>query len=78
MTMGFSLFGVDFVNPCPDMSNTAQVKNSLTSVVMLTSSSIFVGVALMELAIGMKGWMPEGGALGSDTSAMDCGIHTFR
>ena len=78
MTMGFRLLGVEFIDPCPNISNTAQVKSSLTSVVMLTSSSAFGRVALMELAIRMEGQMPEGGAFGSDTSAVDCGMHTFR
>ena len=28
MTTGFSLFGVEFVDACPDVSNTAQDKSS--------------------------------------------------
>ena len=54
-TTGFSLFWVEFINLCPDVSNTAWVKSSLISVVMLTSSSTFGRVALMELAIGVEG-----------------------
>ena len=46
--------------------------------VMLTSPSALGGVALMELAIGMEGQMPEGCAFGSGTSAVDCGMPTFR
>ena len=77
-TTGFSLLGLEFIDLCPDMSNTAKVKSSLTSVVMLTSSSAFGGVILMELAIGMEGQMPEGSAFNSDTSIMDCGMPAFR
>ena len=77
-TIGFSLFGVEFVNPCPDMSNTVQVKSSLTSMVVLTSPSTFGRVALMELAIRMEGQTPEGSAFGSGTSTVDCRMPTFR
>ena len=37
------------------MSNTVQVKSYLTYVVMLTSSSAFGRVVLMELAIRVEG-----------------------
>ena len=78
MTMGFSPFGVEFADACPDVSNTIQDKSSLTSMVMLTSLSAFGGVALMELAIRMERQMPEGSAFSSGPSAMDCGMPTFR
>ena len=50
-TMGSNLFGVEFPDACPDVSNAAQDRSSLTSMVMLTSLSAFGGGALMELAI---------------------------
>ena len=49
--MGFSLFGVEFPDVCPDMSNTTWDRSSLTSMVMLTSLSTFGRVALMGLTI---------------------------
>ena len=40
---------------CPDVSNTAHDRSSLTSIVMLTSLSAFGGGALM----GLGAWMGE-------------------
>ena len=40
MTTGFSLFGVEIPDACPDVSNTAHHRSSLTSIVMLTSLSL--------------------------------------
>ena len=45
-TKRFSLFGVEFSGMCPDMSNPAQDRSSLTSMVMLTSLSTFGRVYL--------------------------------
>ena len=59
-TRGFSLFGVEFADACPDVSYTIQDRSSLTSMLMLTSLSTFGGVAFMGLAIRMDGQMPEG------------------
>ena len=49
MTMGFSLFGVESPDACPDMSNTACDRSSLTSIVILTCLSAFCRGALMGL-----------------------------
>ena len=51
--MGFSLFGVKFPDACPDVSNTACDRSSLTSIVMLTSLSAFGRGALT----GLGTWM---------------------
>ena len=53
MTMEFSPFWVDFPDTCPDMSNTAHDRSSLTSIVMLTSLSTFGGGVLT----GLGTWM---------------------
>ena len=78
MTTGFSLFGVEFPDTCPDVSNTTRDRSSLTSMVMLTSLSAFGRVALMGLTVRVEGQMPEGGAFSSDSPTMDCGMPTFR
>ena len=78
MTMGFSLFGVEFIDTCPDAFNTTRDRSSLTSMVMLTSLSTFGRVALTEVAIRMEGQMPEGSTFSSGPSAVDCGMPTFR
>ena len=54
-TMGFGLFGVEFPDACPDVSNTAYDRSSLTSIVMLTSLSAFGRGALT----GLDTWMGE-------------------
>ena len=54
-TMGFSLFWVEFPDACPDMSNTAWDRSSLTSMVMMTSLSAFGRGALT----GLGTWMGE-------------------
>ena len=56
MTMGFSLFGVEFPDTCPDVSNTACGRSSLTSIVMLTSLSAFGRGALTGLGTWMGVW----------------------
>ena len=53
MTTGFSLFGLEFPDACPDMSSTACDRSSLTSMVMLTSPSAFGRGALMGLGTCM-------------------------
>ena len=78
MTMEISLFGVKFSYTCPDMSNPAWDRSSLTSMVMLTSLSAFGRVALMGLAIRMEGQSPGGDTFCSGPSAMDCGMSTSR
>ena len=77
-TMGFSLFGVEFADACPDMSNNTWDRHSLSSMVMLTSLSTFGRVALTGLGIMMEGQMPEGSTFSSGPYAMDCGMSTFR
>ena len=59
-TMGFGLFGVEFPDTQPDMSNIIQDRRLLTSMVMLTSLSSFGGVVLRELAISIEGLPPRG------------------
>ena len=66
-TTGFSLFGVEFPDAGPDVSNTTWDRSSLTSMVMLTSLSAFGGVALMGLIIGMERQMPKGSTFSSDS-----------
>ena len=78
MTMGFGLFGVKFPDAWPNVSNIAQDRSSLTSMVMLTSLSGFGGVALTGLAIRMEEHLPGGDAFQSDSSAIDCRMSTFR
>ena len=78
MTMGFSLFGVEFSDTCPDVSNPTRDRSSLTSMVMLSSLSTVHRVALMGLAIRMEGQSPEGDAFCSGPSAVDCRMSTFR
>ena len=51
--IGSSLFGVEFPDTCPDLSNPTQDRSSFTSMVMLASPSTFGGGALMGLAIRM-------------------------
>ena len=53
-TMGSSLFGVEFPDVCQDVSNIAQDRSSLTSMVMLTSLCTFSRGALMGLGIRME------------------------
>ena len=78
-TMGSSLFGVEFPDACPDVSNTTQDRSSLDSMVMLTSPSSFGGGALMGLAIRMEEELPlGGGSLSFGPSVMDCGMSTLR
>ena len=77
-TMGFSLFGVEFSDMCPDMSNLTWDRSSLISMVMLTSLSTFGRVALMGLAIRMEEQSPEGGTFSCDPSSVDCGMSTIR
>ena len=52
-TMGSSLFGVEAPNACPEVSDTAQDRSSLTSVVMLTHPFALGRGALMGLAVRM-------------------------
>ena len=78
MTMGFSLFGVEISDTCPDVSNPTWDRSSLTSMVMLTSLSAFGRVALMGLAIRMERQLPGGDAFHSGPSAVDHGMSTFR
>ena len=79
MTMGFSLFGVEFPDACSDMSNTVCDRSSLSSIVMLTSLSAFGRGALMGLGtqIGEE-WLPWGSPLGSCPSGMGYRMLTFR
>ena len=51
MTMRLSLFGVEFLDACLDVSNTTWDRESLTSMVMLTSPSGIGGGSLMRLSI---------------------------
>ena len=53
-TMGSSLFGVEFPDACPDVSNPSQDRSFLTPMVMLTSPSAFGRGALTGLAIRME------------------------
>ena len=63
-TIGSSLFGVEFPDACPDVSNPAQDRSSLTSMAMLTSPSTFGSGAPMGLAIRMEEeWLLGGGTL---------------
>ena len=73
-TTGSSLFGVEFPDACPDMSNPTWDRSSLTSMVMLTSLSTFGRGALTGLAIGME----EECTLSVGPSTLDCGMSTFR
>ena len=54
-TMGSSLFGVEFPDTCPDVSNPTSDRSSLTSMVMLTSPLTFGRGALMGLAQDGRG-----------------------
>ena len=72
-TMGFSLFGVEFSDMCPNMSNPAWNRSSLTSMVILTSLSTFGRVALMGPAISMEVQSPEGSTFSSGPSGVDLG-----
>ena len=64
-TTGFGLFGVKFPDPWPDMSNIAQDRRLLTSMVILTSLSSFGGVVLRGLAIMTAEHFPGGDAFQS-------------
>ena len=78
-TMGSSLFGVEPPDACPEISNTAQDRSSLTPVVMLTCPSAFGGGTLRGLAIGIGvEWPPRGRALSSGPFMVDCRMSTFR
>ena len=52
-SMGSSLFGVELPDACPEVSNTARDRSSLTSMVMLTCPSAFGRGGLMGLAVRM-------------------------
>ena len=78
MTTGFGLFGVEFPDMQPDVSNITQDRRLLTSMVMLTSLSTFGGVVLRGLAIRIAEHLPGCNAFWSGSSAMGCRMSTFR
>ena len=78
MTTGFSLLRVEFPGPWPDISNMAQDRRLLTSMVMLTSPSNFGRVVLWGLAIMMVECLPIGGTFWSGSSARFCGMSISR
>ena len=78
MTTGFGLFGVEFPDPWPDLSNIAWGRRLLTSMVMLTSLSSFGGVVLRGLDIMIAECLPRGNAFQSGSFAMGCGMLISR
>ena len=77
-TTGFGLFGVEFPDPWPDVSNTARDRRLLTSMVMLTSLSSFRGVVLRGLHIMIAEHLPRDDAFQSGSFAMGCGMSISR
>ena len=63
MTTGFGLFGVEFPDPWPDMSNITWDRRLLTSIVMLTSPSNFGGGGLMGAGYNDGGAFASGQCL---------------
>ena len=77
--MGSSFLGVEPPNTCPEVSNTAQDRSYLTSVIMLTHPSALGGEDLIGLAVRMGiEWLPGDGALGSCPFALDCRMSADR
>ena len=77
-TTGFGLFGVEFPNMWPDVSNITLDRRPLTSMVMLTSLSSFGGVVLGGLAIRMEEHPPRGDAFWFGSFTMGCRMLTSK
>ena len=78
MTTGFGLFGVEFPDLWPDMSNITQDRRLLTSMVMLTSLSGFGGVVLKRLDMMTVEHPPRGNAFWSGSFTKGCGMLISR
>ena len=78
MTTGFGLFGVEFPDLQPDVSNFALDRRLLTSMVMLTSLSSFGGVVLRGLAIRIEECQSRGNAFWSGSSTIGCRMLSSR